>query len=62
MSLLVQAQTSDDDDEIWECVELVLNSSRLGLVHESVDVNSIHAYTRSWFACESRAPLSTSGS
>lgn len=45
MSLLIQAQTSDNDTEIMECVELVLNSCKLGLVHESVDVNRIGAYT-----------------
>ncbi len=45
MSLLVQAQTSDDDEEIMECLKLVLKSSSLGLVHESVDVNLIHSYT-----------------
>ncbi|KAL2023978.1 hypothetical protein VTK56DRAFT_213 [Thermocarpiscus australiensis] len=50
MSLLVQAQTSDDDDEILECLQLVLKSSKLGLVHESVDVNYSYSYTRSWFA------------
>ncbi|KAH8651032.1 hypothetical protein BX600DRAFT_403087 [Xylariales sp. PMI_506] len=50
MSLLIQAQTSQNDTEITECLDLVLRSSRLGLVHESVDVNSINSYTRSWFA------------
>ncbi|KAM3427371.1 hypothetical protein MY4824_009492 [Beauveria thailandica] len=50
MSLLVQAQTSDDDDEIMECVNMVLDASPKGLVHESVDVNYIAQYTRSWFA------------
>lgn len=45
MSLLVQARTSDDDDEITECLDLVLRSSRLGLIHESVDVNMIGSYT-----------------
>ncbi|KAK0714993.1 hypothetical protein B0H67DRAFT_513815 [Lasiosphaeris hirsuta] len=50
MSLLVQAQTSDDDDEIKECLKLVLKSSKLGLIHESVDVNWPVSYTRSWFA------------
>ncbi|KAI0006791.1 glycoside hydrolase family 125 protein [Xylariaceae sp. FL0662B] len=53
MSLLIQAQTSDDDEEIVECLRLVLNASKLGLVHESVDVNYINSFTRSWFACES---------
>ncbi|EAQ87950.1 hypothetical protein CHGG_04569 [Chaetomium globosum CBS 148.51] len=50
MSLLVQAQTSDDDEEIMGCLQLVLNSSLLGLIHESVNVNFVHSYTRSWFA------------
>lgn len=55
MSLLVQAQTSDDDEEILECLELVLKSSKLGLVHESVDVNYSHSYTREYlFFWESR--------
>ena len=50
MSLLVQAQTSDNDAEIQECLGLVLKASKLGLIHESVDVNSVSSYTRSWFA------------
>ncbi|KAI0897165.1 glycoside hydrolase family 125 protein [Annulohypoxylon nitens] len=50
MSLLIQAQTSNDDEEITECLKLVLKSSKLGLIHESVDVNIIQSYTRSWFA------------
>ena len=45
MSLLIQAQTSDDDNEIEECLQLVLKSARLGLMHESVDVNHISSYT-----------------
>jgi meiotically up-regulated gene 157 (Mug157) protein len=50
MSLLIQAQTTDDDEEIKECLELVLNSAKLGLIHESIDVQYISQYTRSWFA------------
>ncbi|KAI0417878.1 hypothetical protein F5X98DRAFT_129558 [Xylaria grammica] len=50
MSLLVQARTSDNDEEIQECIDLVLRSSKLGLIHESVDVNVLSSYTRSWFA------------
>lgn len=50
MSLLVQAMTSDDDDEIAELLEAVKKASPLGLVHESVNVERITDYTRSWFA------------
>ncbi|EKD21685.1 DUF1237 domain protein [Drepanopeziza brunnea f. sp. 'multigermtubi' MB_m1] len=50
MSLLTQAMTSDNDTEIMECVNLVLKASKLGLVHESINVNYIQDYTRSWFA------------
>jgi len=50
MSLLLQAMTSDDDTEISHCIKLVLSVSPLGLVHESINVNRIHDYTRSWFA------------
>lgn len=45
MSLLVQAMTSDDDEEIMASIKYVKNSSKLGLVHESVDVNFLKSYT-----------------
>ncbi|KAK0388764.1 hypothetical protein NLU13_5007 [Sarocladium strictum] len=50
MSLLMQAQTTDNDEEISQCLELVLRSSELGLLHESIDVDRVAQYTRSWFA------------
>ncbi|KAL4883435.1 hypothetical protein BJY04DRAFT_25611 [Aspergillus karnatakaensis] len=50
MSVLVQAQTSTSDAEISRCIEQVKNSSLLGLIHESIDVNNIKTYTRPWFA------------
>ena len=34
MSVLVQAMTSESDDEISQCLGLVKNVSRNGLVHE----------------------------
>jgi meiotically up-regulated gene 157 (Mug157) protein len=37
--------TSDDDTEISDCLKLVLQASRLGLVHESINVNMIYDYT-----------------
>lgn len=45
MSLLIQAQTTDNDAEIMGCLEYVLKTAKLGLIHESVDVNSGYAYT-----------------
>ncbi|KAJ5166033.1 hypothetical protein N7492_006329 [Penicillium capsulatum] len=50
MSLLIQAMTSDNDTEILECINLVRNSSLLGLVHESVNVMNVTEYTRPWFS------------
>ncbi|KAL7269444.1 hypothetical protein RUND412_007896 [Rhizina undulata] len=51
MSLLVQAMTSDDDKEIVELLKQVLVVSKgLGLIHESVNVERVADYTRSWFA------------
>ncbi|PMD29999.1 glycoside hydrolase family 125 protein [Hyaloscypha variabilis F] len=50
MSLLLQAMTSDNDTEISHSLKLVLSASPLGLIHESINVNRIHDYTRSWFA------------
>ncbi|KAL9109873.1 MAG: hypothetical protein Q9227_005576 [Pyrenula ochraceoflavens] len=51
MSVLVQAMTSDDKEEIMRCVDSVKNMSTKGLVHESVNVyKGASDYTRSWFA------------
>lgn len=50
MSLLMQAQTSDNDTEIMESINLVRDSSLLGLVHESINVTNITTYTRPWFS------------
>ncbi|ORY19025.1 hypothetical protein BCR34DRAFT_260384 [Clohesyomyces aquaticus] len=50
MSVLVQAMTSESDDEITNCLGLVKNVSRNGLIHESINVNYSRDYTRSWFA------------
>lgn len=50
MSLLIQAQTSDDDKEIMDCINLVKQSSLTGLIHESINVTNINDYTRPWFS------------
>ena len=46
MSRLVQAMTSDDDGEILDSLEAVLKSSKMGLVHESINVDRVADYTR----------------
>ncbi|KAK3075217.1 hypothetical protein LTR53_001673 [Teratosphaeriaceae sp. CCFEE 6253] len=50
MSLLMQVLTSDDEDEIKDCLERVRDTCLLGVVHESVNVERVREYTRSWFA------------
>ncbi|WEW61195.1 hypothetical protein PRK78_006685 [Emydomyces testavorans] len=50
MSVLVRARTAETDEEIMESINMVRDSSLLGLIHESVDVNRVRQYTRSWFA------------
>ncbi|KAK2808040.1 hypothetical protein FQN50_005122 [Emmonsiellopsis sp. PD_5] len=50
MSVLVRARTSNSDAEITESINMVRDSSLLGLIHESVNVNAVSEYTRSWFA------------
>ncbi|KAF2248677.1 glycoside hydrolase family 125 protein [Trematosphaeria pertusa] len=50
MSVLVQAMTSESDEEIMRCLGAVKNVSRNGLIHESVNVDYGSDYTRSWFA------------
>lgn len=53
MSLLVKIRTTDNDEEIVKALNMVMeNTAGLGLMHESVHVNSKHGrdFTRSWFA------------
>ncbi|KAK2745408.1 hypothetical protein FQN57_003751 [Myotisia sp. PD_48] len=50
MSVLTQARTSDSDEEIVKSINMVRDASRLGLIHESINVNRATDYTRSWFA------------
>lgn len=46
MSVLVQAMTSDDDDEILGCLARVKNVSMRGVIHESVNVEHGDRYSR----------------
>ena len=50
MSRLVQAMTSNDDDEIKQALNNVRDTSKLGLIHESVNVGRVADYTRAFLA------------
>ncbi|CAX40772.1 conserved hypothetical protein [Candida dubliniensis CD36] len=53
MSLLVRIRTTNDDDEIISSLDMIMrNTANLGLMHESIHVNSRQGrdYTRPWFA------------
>ena len=51
LSLIVQALTSDNAQEISECIEMILNSTGgTGYIHESVDKDDDTVYSRAWFA------------
>uniref|UniRef100_A0A7S3M840 Glycoside hydrolase family 125 protein n=2 Tax=Spumella elongata TaxID=89044 RepID=A0A7S3M840_9STRA len=51
MALITQAMTSNDDNEVTWCLDLLVRSSAgTGLMHEAFDVNNVGRYTRSWFA------------
>lgn len=51
ISLLVQAMTSDDDEEIKGLLTAVLKASPLGLIHESVNVQRTTDYTSKFLSC-----------
>ncbi|OLL25498.1 Meiotically up-regulated gene 157 protein [Neolecta irregularis DAH-3] len=51
MSLLQQISTTDNDNEILELLNFIKESTYgLGLIHESVNVNNLGMFTRSWFS------------
>lgn len=42
---------TDDDDEIRERLAIIMeNTSKLGLIHESIHIYNETQYTRPWFA------------
>ena len=45
MSVLVQAMTSESENEIEQCLSMVKNASRNGLIHESINVDLVRDYT-----------------
>eukprot|EP01111_Echinosteliopsis_oligospora_P011857 TRINITY_DN4003_c0_g1_i2.p1 TRINITY_DN4003_c0_g1~~TRINITY_DN4003_c0_g1_i2.p1 ORF type:complete len:474 (-),score=120.14 TRINITY_DN4003_c0_g1_i2:56-1477(-) len=51
MAIIMQAQTSQSDDEIMQCLEwLKASSAGTGFMHESFFMNDVTQYTRPWFA------------
>eukprot|EP01112_Ceratiomyxa_fruticulosa_P012174 TRINITY_DN335_c0_g2_i5.p1 TRINITY_DN335_c0_g2~~TRINITY_DN335_c0_g2_i5.p1 ORF type:complete len:474 (-),score=85.65 TRINITY_DN335_c0_g2_i5:187-1608(-) len=51
MSIITQAETSTNDDEILGCLELLKNSTAgTGFMHESFWKEDVDNFTRSWFA------------
>jgi len=51
MSIIMRALTSNDDNEILDCLKLLKNSSaNTGFIHESFWKDSVYQYTRPWFA------------
>ena len=51
MATIMQALTTDDQEEIKECLS-ILKRTHAGtfFMHESVDVDNAEHYTRPWFA------------
>ena len=51
MSIMMRAFTSDDDDEIRDCILMLLNTDAgLGYIHESFHKDDQYDFTREWFA------------
>jgi uncharacterized protein len=51
MAIITTAMTSDDDEEILDCLQMLKDSARrTGFMHEAFNVNNVNDYTRSWFA------------
>lgn len=51
MSIMMKAFTSQDDEEIKDCIAMLLRTDAgKGFIHESFDVNDSTHFTREWFA------------
>lgn len=51
MATIMQALTTDDEKEIKECLQTLKRThAKTFFMHESVDVDNEHHYTRHWFA------------
>ncbi len=51
MSIMMKAFTSDDDEEIKYCIEMLMSTDAgTGFMHESFNVDDPTNFTRAWFA------------
>lgn len=51
MSIMMKAFTSTDDNEIRDCIAMLLSTDAgTGFIHESFNVNDASNFTRKWFA------------
>jgi meiotically up-regulated gene 157 (Mug157) protein len=51
ISLIIQASTSTNEEEILSCLRVLIKSSAgTGLLHESFNADNASDYTRAWFA------------
>ena len=51
MSIMMRAFTSTDDDEIRQCLQMLVDTDAgTGFIHESFHKDDAKRYTRSWFA------------
>lgn len=51
MSIMMKAFTSTDDNEIRDCIAMLLRTDAgTGFIHESFNVNDASKFTREWFA------------
>lgn len=51
LAIIMQALTSENDDEILECLKMLKSTNaNTGFMHESFDKDNANDFTRSWFA------------
>ncbi|MDQ1771412.1 glycoside hydrolase family 125 protein [Labilibaculum sp. A4] len=51
MSIVMRAMTSDDEQEIISCMQMLINThAETGFMHETFHKNNPENFTRSWFA------------
>ncbi|KAK8803713.1 hypothetical protein WA158_001407 [Blastocystis sp. Blastoise] len=50
MSIIMRAYTSEDRDEVKQCLEWLQNSATTGYMHETFWLDNVNSYTRPWFA------------